>query len=198
MSGALAFRAGSAKEQPGLPPYVPTLLLSAAKERWSVSGLAAIVDSSIEFLVLYGMWILFVGNSSHSELVVGAICALLGAVSDALVKASGFGRFYVRPMELMQALLVPWYILRDTVSVGLDTLRRALGGKGRSRWLELPYRRTKDVEADRADRALATALTTMSPNDIVVGIDRKKRCIYIHQLVPRPASLLLKNLGVES
>lgn len=163
-----------------------------------MSRLSALIDSSIEFVVLFGMWILFVGNSSRSELVVGAICALLGAISDALVKASGFGRFYVRPQELMQSLLVPWYILRDTVNVTVDSMRRALGGEGRSRWLELPYQRTKDVESDRADRALATALTTMSPNDIVVGIDRKKRRIYIHQLMPRPASLLLKHLGVES
>jgi len=156
-----------------------------------------LIDSLIESFVLFGFWLLLVGNTSRHELLVGAVCALLGAYSDALVKASGFARFYVRIYEIGQALLVPGYILRDTWIVILETFRRALGGPDNSRWLVLPYERTKDTEADRADRALVTALSTMSPNEIAIGVDRKKKHIYIHQLVARPATLLVQNLGVK-
>ena len=156
-----------------------------------------LVDSAIEFVVLFGLWILFVGNTSHSELLIGAICAMLGAIADALVKASDFGRFYVRLKGAAQSVFVPWNVVKDTATLMMETVRRALGKSDRSRWLVLPYRRTKDTEADRADRALATALTTMSPNEIVVGIDRKRRKVYVHQLVPRSVSKLLLKLGAE-
>ena len=153
--------------------------------------------SAVEFVLLLGLWMLFVSLLQMNEFVAGLAAALLGAIGDAVVKATDFARFRPRLRHVLLILVEPWYVARDTVIVFWELLRRIGGRPRRSRLKVIPFDGGRDDVDSNARRALATAYTTISPNSIVLGIDREQNLLLLHELAPSSTPWLLQQLGAR-
>ena len=155
----------------------------------------AAVFSSIEFLFLIGLWMLFVSSMQLAEFAAGIAAAALGAVADGLVKSQRFAQFRPRLKWLWLFAWEPWYALTGTVAIFRALARRLAGKKSEAQFRVVPFRSGGDDSEAAARRSLAITLTTIPPNFIVVGIDKQRNFMLVHQVSPTGTPLITKKLG---
>jgi multisubunit Na+/H+ antiporter MnhE subunit len=153
--------------------------------------------SAAEFVILLGLWMIFVSLPELNEILAGLGAALLGAVGDAVVKAADSSRFRPRLRHVLLILAEPWYIANDTFVVFWELVRRMAGLPSRSQLKVIPFEGGGDDMDANARRALATAYSTIAPNTIVLGIDRERNLLLLHQVAPAETPWLMKQLGVR-
>jgi multisubunit Na+/H+ antiporter MnhE subunit len=126
------------------------------------------------WLVLWGAWLLYVGQHHTQEVVAGAIAAVL---STGVAAALGRRRRYrLDSRELARVRALPWHVVRDFGVISLALLR----GRPRGTW------ETVDFPAGSADRrALVGVLGSIAPNAYVVDFDRERGTALVHRLDPR-------------
>lgn len=134
---------------------------------------------------LAGVWMLLVDNESLPELVLGAGVALIATAGVQLVRAQHVADARVRA-SWIRRLWRP--LARMPLDVGIlivelvRQLRQRRPERGQLRALRF---RAVDQDADgRGRRALAELAGSLAPNTIVVGVDRRRRVILVHQLRP--------------
>ncbi|HEU5451727.1 MAG TPA: Na+/H+ antiporter subunit E [Terriglobales bacterium] len=157
----------------------------------------ALIDSAVEFLLLLGLWMMFASLLHWNEVLAGVAAALIGAVGDAVVKATGFATFRPQVRQALQVLRLPGEVLQNTLVVFAELLRRMLGRPSRSRLQVVPFDAGRDDTESAARRALATLYTTIPPNSVVVGIDQERHYLLLHSLVPAPVSPVTRRLGAK-
>jgi hypothetical protein len=132
----------------------------------------------------FGLWMVLVDSRQPAELVAGAVCAAAAATLSVWVQQ--MRRVGVRPRIGM---------LRRTWRLGLDlfvdtgrlsaalfrhlVLRRPVRGRLRA----ARYRATAGSPQAAGRRALSEWLGSVGPNRYVVGIDRERELIIVHELV---------------
>jgi multisubunit Na+/H+ antiporter MnhE subunit len=126
------------------------------------------------WLVLWGAWLLYVGQHHTQEVVAGAIAAALSTgVAAALARGRRYG---LDRQSLGRAWALPWHVVRDFGAISLALLR----GRPKGSW------ETVDFPAGSADRrALAGVLGSIAPNAYVVDFDRERGTALVHRLDPR-------------
>src|SRR5829696_567589 len=130
-----------------------------------------------------GLWLALVDNTVVAELAAGAVAAALAATGAVAVRRDpprrpppGWLRFTARAAVSVVAGVGP---------LATALVRRGIGRRSeRGRIVELPFDRAGD---DRW-RSLAEALASAGPNAVVLGVDRERRVLRVHQLVPREPS----------
>ena len=152
---------------------------------------------AIEFVFLLGLWMLFTSLPEINELAAGIGAAFLAAVGDAVIKSTDFARFRPRARYVLLIFAEPWYIAKDTFVVFWELLRRMRGMQRRSRLAVIPFDAGGDDLDSNARRALATAYSTIAPNTIVLGIDRERHLILVHQIAPAGTPWLTRQLGAR-
>jgi multisubunit Na+/H+ antiporter MnhE subunit len=155
----------------------------------------AIVFSSAEFIFLLGLWMLFVSMVKVDELLVGLCAAIISAVADGVVKAKQFAKFRPRLQWLLMFFWEPWYILEGSASILWALVRRLMGKKSEAQFRVVPFRAGGETQQDSARRALAVTLTTIPPNFIVVGIDKERNFMLVHQVSPTGTPEVTQRLG---
>lgn len=150
-----------------------------------------------EYVFLLGAWILFTSLPEMNEITAGLAAAFLGAAGDAVVKATEFARFRPRFRHAMLILAEPWYVAKDTVLVFWELLRRIAGMPRRSRLKVVPFDGGGDDLNGSARRTLAISYSTISPNTIVLGIDRERNLLLLHEMVPAETPWIAKQLGAR-
>jgi multisubunit Na+/H+ antiporter MnhE subunit len=155
----------------------------------------ALRNSAIEFLILLGLWMLFVSNMHTAEFLAGVAAALIASVADAVLKAEGFAKFKPRFKWLLLMTWEFWYIISDTWAIMLALARRMLGKKSRAQFQTVKFDVGGDDAQSWARRALVTVYTTIPPNSIVIGIDRERELMLLHEVVPAPTPEIAKRLG---
>ena len=147
-------------------------------------------------LILFGLWLWLVDTLSLPELLVGPVAALISAAVTLGVRNKSGARFLLRPRWLRWFAHLPLGVLRDSAVV-LAALWRHLARRERVpgvfRVVECPL--TGDDPQSASRRALATALTSVTPNTYVIGIDRERGVVLIHQLVPDAPEKLRQTLA---
>jgi len=139
----------------------------------------------IWWALLAALWLALVDTVVVPELVTGAIAAAIAATGAVLVRGQRQLLLRPRPAWLLRA----GRPLLGTVT-DLGPLLRALWRRGVRRrdeageLVELPYAAVEDEPGPAAHRVLTQALGTLAPNTIVVGVDRERRTMLVHQLVP--------------
>jgi multisubunit Na+/H+ antiporter MnhE subunit len=132
------------------------------------------------------LWVLLTTTFDGSELVAGAIAAVLaGAALEALHHRVRFG-FRPRLRWFLRAPRFLWRIVPETWLAIVVLVRHATGSKRvRGAFVAVPFRHGApgDPEAS-ARRALATAALSLAPNTMVVGIDPGRNELLAHQLQP--------------
>jgi multisubunit Na+/H+ antiporter MnhE subunit len=136
------------------------------------------------WVVLMSLWVLLDDSIALAELLAGAGAAALGAVLAELVQYQAATQFRMRVEWLVPALLLPSQVGRDLIIVSRALWRRLLHGEGpESAFRELPARFGDDSPEGVTRRALLVAGRSIAPNSFVLGLDRERGVMVVHQLV---------------
>jgi multisubunit Na+/H+ antiporter MnhE subunit len=157
----------------------------------------AIEFSSIEFLFLLGLWMLFVSSMQLAEFTAGIGGAALGAVADGLVKSKRFAKFRPRLKWLWLFAWEPWYVLTGSAAIFWALARRLAGKKSEAQFRVVPFRAGAEDRESVARRALAISTISISPETIVVGIDRERNFMLLHQIMPAATPEIARRLGAQ-
>ena len=131
--------------------------------------------------MLFGLWQLYVGQTTTQTTIAGVIAAGLAVGIGVLLARLGLYRFGFEPRRLRRAARLPWDVVRD---FGVVTLALTRGRpKGAFREVDVPARTA-------GDRALAGLLGSIAPNAYVVEVDRERGAALVHELDPKRGALL--------
>ena len=138
----------------------------------------------IWWVLLMSFWIILDDSIALDELLAGAAAAALAAALAEFAGYQAATRLCMRIEWLTPALQLPGQVARDTVIVFAALWRRlARGEEPSSGFCELPMRYGDDSVAGKTRRALLAGGRSIAPNAFVLGIDRRRDVMVIHQLV---------------
>lgn len=164
----------------------------------SAKVLSAIKDSAVEYVVLFGLWMLFVSMTKPQEMIAGLIAAAIAAVADATIKSEGFAKFKPRIDWLPLIFWEAWYALDGTWAIMVALFRHIAGKKSEAQFVSVPMITGGDDAESWARRALMVAYITMTPNVIVLGIDIEGQRMLLHEILPTGVPLIAQRLGAKT
>jgi hypothetical protein len=153
---------------------------------------------SAAVLVFAGVaWLVFVDSLSPQEWLLGAVCALFCTFASLLTWKAMDLSIAIVPSELMEIWRVPVSVAVDALTL-IAVLARDLFGIARaaSHFRAAPFHNVRGRRG-RLRRVLVTIYSSISPNSIVIGIDREQHLLVFHQLVPKPIPKLMRRLGAH-
>jgi len=138
------------------------------------------------WVLLMSLWVAVDDSFESDELVAGAAAAALAALLAELVTHQAVLRFQIRAAWLPRALSLPGEVAHDTWTVFAVLARTLLRREPppRGRFAELPVRYGDDTPLGVTRRVLLTGARSLTPNGFVLGIDRERDVMVVHQLVP--------------
>ncbi len=137
----------------------------------------------IDFGLLLALWFLFVFKPEWHEAWVGVAAAALGAGATEAVRAAEHPRFFPHLSWILEFRRLPLQILRDTWAVTKKLAAMAfLADRDTGRFLTIPFRAGGNSPRAIARRALAITYGSISPDSIVVGINRAHNQLVLHLL----------------
>jgi Na+/H+ ion antiporter subunit len=135
------------------------------------------------WLLLCGLWLLYVGATTKEVLVAGGLAAALAVGVGLALRRLGLLRYALDGRRLARVVRLPWYVARDFALLALALLRGRPEGAWRT--IEFPVGGDDPLSAGR--RALVGALGTISPNAYHVDFDRDRGLLLMHVLDPERA-----------
>jgi multisubunit Na+/H+ antiporter MnhE subunit len=136
------------------------------------------------WVLLMSLWVIVDDSIALDELLAGAGAAALAAFLAELVTHQAGTRFRMRAGWLVPALGLPGEVVRDTVIVFAALWRRlARGEQPSSGFRELPVRYGDASDEGVTRRVLLVGGRSVAPNTFVLGIDRERDVMVVHQLV---------------
>jgi multisubunit Na+/H+ antiporter MnhE subunit len=137
--------------------------------------------------VLFAFYLLLVASLAWQELFAGAIAAAIAAVAAVVTRRIGKLRFFTEPRWLLRLAALAWKVVVDSGIVFTALWRRLVRrGTAEGTFRTVPFdTRGRDARS-AARRALVTAALSLTPNTVVVAIDRRHGKLLVHQLVPTP------------
>lgn len=145
-------------------------------------------------VVLAVFWLAFVADLRPDDMYVGI---------PALILSLAFAFFAIRnlPIRFRPTLRDLAQVWRLMVDVPTDVgrifwvlLLDLAGRRAESLFRAAQWRPVEATPHATALRALAVGYTTVSPNCVVIGIDRERRRIFFHQIMDSPLSRMTRNL----
>jgi multisubunit Na+/H+ antiporter MnhE subunit len=148
------------------------------------------------WVALAALYLALADSRSVPELATGGVAAAIGASAASIVHAQRLARVRPRAAWLLRAWRALALLLVDTVVlaralIGLLVLRRRVRGRLRA----VRFRAAGDDPRSAARRALVQLLGSLAPNRIVIGVDRDRDVLLVHELVPRDEPLDPLELG---
>ncbi|MGN6175464.1 MAG: Na+/H+ antiporter subunit E [Streptosporangiaceae bacterium] len=136
------------------------------------------------WVLLMSFWVILDDSIALDELLAGAGAAALAATLAELVGHQAATRFRMRAGWVVPALGLPGQVVRDTVIVFAALWRRlAHGEQPPSGFREIPARFGDDSDEGVTRRVLLVGGRSVAPNTFVLGIDRERNVMVVHQLV---------------
>ena len=140
------------------------------------------------YVPLVLLWLLFVDTFAGQEVIVGLVAAAIAATAAELVRSQELVRFRLEPRWLRDVHRLPWQVLRDCWLLAVGLWRHCTGRPLRGTFRVVPFPGEADDARSAARRAVVTALVSVAPNTVVVGIEGGEGEMRVHQLVPEPGS----------
>lgn len=140
---------------------------------------------AVWWVVLAALWLALVDTVVVPELVAGAVAAAIAATGAVIVR--GQRRLVLRPrLGWVRCAGRPlWGTVADLVPLARALWRRGVRRREeRGAIVEVPYAAVADDPDAAAHRAFTEALGSLAPNTLVVDVDRERRVLIVHQLVP--------------
>ena len=135
----------------------------------------AFVAVAFWWVVLAGVWLLYVGRHTKENAVAGAIAAGIAVGVGFVLARLGLYPFGAHARRLRGAATLPWHLLRDFGIVTLALLR----GRPSGRLVEIEFR-----AGSAGDRALSGLLASVAPNVYLVEFDTHRGRALVHELDP--------------
>ena len=158
----------------------------------------AIKGSAVEYVILFGLWMLFVSLTKPQEMIAGLIAALIAAVADATIKSAGFAKFKPRLEWLPLIFWEAWYALDGSWAIVVALFKHIAGKPSEAQFVSVPVDAGGDDAESWARRTLLTAYMTIPPNFIVLGIDVERGRMLVHQVSPTGVPLIAQRLGAKN
>jgi hypothetical protein len=134
------------------------------------------------------LWLAFVDTLAWEEVAAGLVAAAVAATAAELVRSQDLVRFHLDPRWLRALPQLPWQVLRDTWLLAAALWRHVTGRPVHGRFRVVPFPSEADDARSAARRALVTAICSVAPNTVVVGIEGAEGEMLVHQLVPEAGS----------
>lgn len=165
-------------------PGVSGPLADPRERRLKVPAARLVVGWLVWWVLLMSFWIVVDDSIARDELLAGAGVAALGAFFAELVSYQAATRFRMRAEWLTPALRLPVHVVRDTGIVFAALWRRLVHGEEPpSGFRELPARFGDDSDEGVTRRVLYVGGRSVAPNTFVLGIDKDRDLMIVHQLV---------------
>lgn len=182
---------------PVSPHYYILPWSTLARGAMKVSPYKIAIFFIVHWIVMMGLWVLYTSTATLYELLVGTAAALLAAIGTAIVQEKQLAKFAPNPKWLLYFAYMPWYAAKDTLVVFRAAFKYMLRQKSDGYLLAVNFDAGGDDPRSSARRALEIALTTIPPNSIVIGIDRKGHKMLMHLLRPSGMSWVTRELGAS-
>jgi multisubunit Na+/H+ antiporter MnhE subunit len=154
--------------------------------------------SVVEWAFLMLIWLLLVGKLEWAETWMGVAASAMAATAATIVNRKHFAPFYPETRWIFEAWRLPGYLIADAVLIYAALFefmfsRKQVG----SRIHCVPFRSGGSDERSATRRALATILTTLPPNYLVIGIDQEQNLMLVHQIRPSEMPKLTEMLEAK-
>jgi multisubunit Na+/H+ antiporter MnhE subunit len=137
------------------------------------------------WVAMFAFYLALVDTRQYPELVLGSIVAAAGASAAVAIRSARPLRASLPPGLLRLLPAVLWSLVSQSVLVLGFLAGRLAGRRRRGHFRTAPFRGGGDGPRDVGRRALTEGLGSLGPNTIVVGIDRERDLIVVHQLTRR-------------
>ena len=151
-----------------------------------------------EWALMFGMWLLLVGNLRRAEMLLGLGAALLSAAAAAVAQAANCARFAPHLADMAQGWRIPWYVIKGTWEIFLVLVRHLFVTTARSLVGSVSFDPGGDDAHSAGRRALAVVMMTVPPNTIAIGIDRKKHALILHEFRRGAVPIMALKLGARA
>ena len=136
------------------------------------------------WVLLLGLWVAIDDSVGLAETGAGAGAAAVGALLAVVGCYQAATRFRLRAAWILPAFTLPGQVLSDTVLVFRALWRLCVHGEQpASGFRELPARFGDDSDEGVTRRVLLVGANSLAPNTFVLGIDRDRDAMVVHQLV---------------
>jgi multisubunit Na+/H+ antiporter MnhE subunit len=137
------------------------------------------------WVLLAALWLALVDTVLVPELVAGAVAAAIAATGAVVVRQQRRLLLRPRPAWIRHAARPLLRTVTDLAPLGSALWRRGVIRRDEhGAIVEVPYGAVGDSSDDATHRAFTQALGSLAPNTVVVVIDRDRRVMLVHQLVP--------------
>jgi len=160
---------------------MPTRRSSAARRSGAARGAVRLLGV---WLALFALWMLFVDTLALPEVLAGSLSAAIAATFAEVVRRQGLIGFRPKPRWLLRIVRLPGLLVRDAGTVLLAAIRLLTGHRPAGRFRAVPFEPGDDAIEASTRRALVTAALSVAPNTFVVGVDRVRGFLVLHELVP--------------
>jgi hypothetical protein len=139
------------------------------------------------WVLLVGYYFLLVAKPSWAETSAAIVGAALAATAVLVTKRAGELRFQVRAPWLARLGRLPWRVLADSGLVLAALWRQLIVRRPvRGSFRTIPFDPGGQDPASAGRRALVIMGMSLAPNSYVVGMDRERGLLLVHQLVSSP------------
>ncbi len=146
-------------------------------------------------LALIVFWFACVANFHAQDMILGAPSIIVAVVFSFYAIRKLPIRFRPSLTNILELWRLPAYVVIDLAQILLVLARDLAGRRASSLFRSAPWRANSDSPSDLARRALAVGYTTVSPNCVVIGIDRGRHQFFFHQLKASPIPVMTRRLG---
>jgi multisubunit Na+/H+ antiporter MnhE subunit len=140
------------------------------------------------YVAMVVLWLAFADTLAWEEVTAGLVAAAIAATAAELVRSQELVRFHLDPRWLRSLPQLPWQVVRDTWLLTAALWRHGTGRPVQGRFRVVPFPSEADDASSAGRRALVTALVSVAPNTVVVGVEGSEGEMLVHQLVPEPGS----------
>ena len=138
------------------------------------------------WVVLFVAWFIFAASLNPQEWVAGLSAAAAGVIAFQVSNRAEPLCFNPPFKAVLQAFRLPTLIIRGTLVLIAELVRRMKRKQKRSAFRLAPFHATAADCRSAARRALAITFGTLPPNSLIIGIDRDPGLILFHQLRKQP------------
>lgn len=127
------------------------------------------------------LWVVIADSAAPAELLMGGVAALAAAALGRWVAHHVAGAGF-RAVWLRHLPGIAWSTVTDCWSLTVAVVHAARGHDVTGHFTEVPFE-LGDDDRSSARRAFVTVTTSMMPNSYVVGFDRDRGSVIVHELV---------------
>jgi multisubunit Na+/H+ antiporter MnhE subunit len=135
-------------------------------------------------IALFGLWLALVGTVAGLELIAGVVAALIGAIAVEVVRSRGLllgidPRWLAGLRRPLVQVFVDFFVVMGALARTLATRRPP-----DDRCLVVDLSGAGGDQRSPGWRAYAAAAGSLAPNSVVIDVERERRRMLVHKLVP--------------